>query len=69
MNNYIEKIKAAIDPLRNQIINHKVYSVIKDIDDIVEIAKKLHVSNEKNITITLIYNNRLEDILLDMQMI
>ncbi len=42
MNNYIEKIKAAIDPLRNQIINHKVYSVIKDIDDI-NVFMKYHV--------------------------
>lgn len=42
MNNYIEKIKAAIDPLRNQIINHKVYSVIKDIEDI-NVFMKYHV--------------------------
>jgi hypothetical protein len=30
----IEKIKRTIDPLRQKIINHKVYSEIKDIEDL-----------------------------------
>jgi hypothetical protein len=34
MNDYLEKIKKAIEPLRQQIINHKVYSAINDIDDL-----------------------------------
>jgi len=32
MNDHLEKIKRASEPLRQQIINHKVYSVLKDID-------------------------------------
>lgn len=31
---YIDSVKARIEPLRNEIINHKVYSVIKSIDDL-----------------------------------
>lgn len=34
MNDYLDKIKKATEPLRQQIINHKVYSAIKDIDDL-----------------------------------
>lgn len=34
MNKQIEKIKQKIEPLRQQIINHRVYSAIKDIDDL-----------------------------------
>jgi hypothetical protein len=34
MNAHIERIKKNIEPLRQQIINHKVYSAIKDVDDL-----------------------------------
>ena len=34
MNEQIDKIRKTIEPLRQQIINHKVYSSIKDIDDL-----------------------------------
>lgn len=34
MNQHLEKIKNATEPLRQQIINHKVYSAINDIDDL-----------------------------------
>ncbi len=34
MHTQIEKIKRTIEPLRQEIINHKVYSAIKDIDDL-----------------------------------
>jgi hypothetical protein len=34
MNEHIEKIKKATEPLRQQIINHKVYSAINDIEDL-----------------------------------
>lgn len=34
MNDHLERIKKATEPLRQQIINHKVYSAIKDIDDL-----------------------------------
>ncbi len=34
MNQHIEKIRNSIAPLREEIINHKVYSAIKDIDDL-----------------------------------
>ncbi|MBO0937194.1 DUF3050 domain-containing protein [Fibrella sp. HMF5335] len=34
MNNQLNKVKQAIEPLRQQIINHKVYAVIEDIDDL-----------------------------------
>jgi hypothetical protein len=34
MNEQIEKIKKTIEPLRQEIINHKVYSAIKNIDDL-----------------------------------
>ncbi len=34
MNEQIEKIQKAIEPLQQQIINHKVYSVINSIDDL-----------------------------------
>jgi hypothetical protein len=42
MNEHIEKIKKAIAPLRQQIINHKVYSVINDKDDL-KIFMQYHV--------------------------
>jgi hypothetical protein len=38
----IEKIKKAIEPLRQEIINHKVYSAIKDIDDL-KVFMQYHV--------------------------
>lgn len=34
MNDYLDKINKATEPLRQQIINHKVYSSIKDLDDL-----------------------------------
>jgi len=34
MNQHLEKIQKATEPLRQQIINHKVYSAINDIDDL-----------------------------------
>ncbi|MBC7390238.1 MAG: DUF3050 domain-containing protein [Opitutaceae bacterium] len=34
MNDKIEKIKKVIEPLRQQIVNHKVYAAIKDLDDL-----------------------------------
>jgi len=42
MNEKIEQIKKSIEPLRREIINHKVYSVIKDIDDL-KIFMQYHV--------------------------
>ena len=42
MNEYLEKIKNAIEPLRQQIINHKVYSEINDIDDL-KIFMQYHI--------------------------
>lgn len=42
MNEHIEKITKATEPLREQIINHKVYSVIKDIDDL-KVFMQYHV--------------------------
>jgi hypothetical protein len=38
----IEKIKKAIEPLRQEIINHKVYSAIKDIEDL-KVFMQYHV--------------------------
>jgi hypothetical protein len=40
--NQIEKIKRTIEPLRQEIINHKVYSAIKDIDDL-KVFMQFHV--------------------------
>jgi len=34
MNNYLERINKSIEPLRAQIVNHKIYSVINDVDDL-----------------------------------
>jgi len=34
MNTALERIKNTIEPLRQQIINHKVYSVINDLEDL-----------------------------------
>lgn len=34
MNQHIEKIRKSIDPFRQEIMNHKVYSAIQDIDDL-----------------------------------
>jgi hypothetical protein len=42
MNNHIEKIKTIIEPLREQIVNHKIFSVIKDIDDL-KVFMQYHV--------------------------
>lgn len=42
MNTHIENIKKNIEPLRQQIINHKVYSVIQDIDDL-KLFMQFHV--------------------------
>lgn len=38
----IEKIKKTIEPLRQEIINHKVYSAIKNIDDL-KVFMQFHV--------------------------
>ena len=42
MNQYSEKIRIAIEPLREQIINHKVYSVINNLDDL-KIFMEYHI--------------------------
>ncbi len=42
MNLDIEKIKISIEPLRQQIINHKVYSAIKDVNDL-KVFMQYHV--------------------------
>jgi hypothetical protein len=42
MNEHIQRIKAASEPLRQQIINHKVYSVINNIEDL-KIFMQYHV--------------------------
>jgi hypothetical protein len=42
MNEHIEKIKKAIEPLRQQIINHKVYSAINDVNDL-KVFMQYHV--------------------------
>jgi hypothetical protein len=34
MNPQIERIQQAAEPLRQQIIHHKVYSIIKDLEDL-----------------------------------
>lgn len=34
MNEYLEKIKKATEPLSHQIVNHKIYSAINDIEDL-----------------------------------
>lgn len=42
MNEHIESIQKKIEPLRQEIINHKVYALIKDINDL-KIFMKYHV--------------------------
>ena len=42
MTTQIEKIKRTIEPLRQEIIHHKVYSAIKDIDDL-KVFMQFHV--------------------------
>lgn len=42
MNIYSERIKKAIEPLRQEIVNHKVYSVINDVEDL-KIFMRYHV--------------------------
>lgn len=42
MNEHIEKLKKTIEPLRQEIINHKVYSEIKDLDDL-KIFMEYHI--------------------------
>ena len=42
MNSYIENIKKTIEPLRQEIINHKVYGVINSVDDL-NVFMKYHV--------------------------
>jgi hypothetical protein len=42
MTTQIEKIKKTIEPLRQEIINHKVYSAIKDVDDL-KVFMQFHV--------------------------
>lgn len=42
MNNHIARIQQVIEPLRQEIINHKVYSVINDLDDL-KIFMQYHV--------------------------
>ena len=34
MSEQIEKIRKSIDTLRQEIINHQVYSIIKDVDEL-----------------------------------
>lgn len=34
MTEQLNKINKTIEPLRQEIINHKVYSAIKDVDDL-----------------------------------
>ncbi|NVJ89473.1 MAG: DUF3050 domain-containing protein [Flavobacteriaceae bacterium] len=42
MNEIVNSIRQEIEPLRNKIINHKVYSVINDIDDL-KVFMEYHV--------------------------
>jgi hypothetical protein len=42
MNEHIEQLKKEIEPLRQEIINHKVYAEIKDIDDL-KVFMEYHV--------------------------
>ena len=42
MNENLKKLKESIEPLRQEIINHKVYAVINDIDDL-KIFMQYHV--------------------------
>ena len=42
MNEHLEKIKTTIEPLRLEIINHKVYSAIENLDDL-KIFMQYHV--------------------------
>jgi hypothetical protein len=42
MNKKIEEIKTAIEPLRQQIIHHKIYAAIKDIEDL-KIFMQYHI--------------------------
>ncbi|WP_396169692.1 DUF3050 domain-containing protein [Flavobacterium sp.] len=42
MTDQIEKLKRTIEPLRQEIINHKVYSAIKDINDL-KVFMQYHV--------------------------
>ena len=42
MNQHIERIQKVIEPLRQEIINHKVYSVINDLDDL-KIFMEYHI--------------------------
>ena len=42
MNSHIARIQSVIEPLRQEIINHKVYSVINDIEDL-KIFMQYHV--------------------------
>lgn len=42
MNERIEKLRKTIEPLRQEIINHKVYSIIEDVEDL-KIFMKYHI--------------------------
>ena len=42
MNKYITKIKAEIEPLRQQIVNHQVYTAIENLDDL-KVFMQYHV--------------------------
>lgn len=42
MNEHLEKIQKATESLRQQIINHKVYSAINDINDL-KIFMQYHI--------------------------
>lgn len=42
MNSHIARIQSVIEPLRQEIINHKVYSVINDIEDL-KVFMQYHV--------------------------
>ncbi len=42
MNTHIERLKLNIEPLRQEIMNHKVYSMIKNVDDL-KIFMQYHI--------------------------
>lgn len=42
MNARIEKLQKTIEPLRQEIINHKVYSIIEDVEDL-KVFMKYHI--------------------------
>jgi len=42
MNTHIERLKLNIEPLRQEIMNHKVYSMIKNVDDL-KVFMQFHI--------------------------